>query len=79
MVPFVRALLPFFAGLAPTPQPAAAGAVSSPQRNAPPQAVLEAMKWLPRPSLRALALAGAVAAVFVARNHHKQGLRRMAG
>lgn len=77
MVPFVRALVPFFAG-----QPQTAGAstaaASSPQRNAPPQLVLGAMKWLPRPSLRALALVGALAALYVARNNHK-GLHRLAG
>ena len=73
MVPFVRALVPFFAGQPQTSQStASAGAgASSPQRDAPPQAVLEAMKWLPRPSLRALALVGAVAAFYVVRrNHH---------
>lgn len=80
MVPFVRALLPFFGGqvaVAETAAPARA-ATSAPQRNAPPQPVLEAMKWLPRPSLRALALVGAVAAIYVARNNPK-GLRRLAG
>jgi protease I len=74
MVPFVRALLPFFAG---QPQMAENAAVpttsadSSPQRDAPPQAVLGAMKWLPRPSLRAVALVGALAAFYVARNNHR--------
>jgi protease I len=80
MVPFVRALLPFFAGQAAAAETAAAasGASSAPQRNSPPQLVLEAMKWLPRPSLRAIALVGALAALYVARNNHK-GLRRLAG
>jgi protease I len=36
------------------------------------------MKWLPRPSFRAVALAGAVAAFYLAR-HNPGGLRRMAG
>jgi protease I len=80
MVPFVKALVAFFAGDARAAQPgAAAGATASaPQRNAPPQVVLEAMKWLPRPSFRAVALVGAVAAFYLARNNHK-GLRRLAG
>ncbi|WP_157264398.1 type 1 glutamine amidotransferase domain-containing protein [Azohydromonas aeria] len=74
MVPFVSALLPFFAGQPPTAETAAAPATaadSSPQRDAPPQVVLGAMKWLPRPSFRAVALVGALAAFYVARNHHK--------
>ena len=78
MVPFVSSLLPFFAGRAATAEPVAAGAISSPQRDAPPQLVLSAMKWLPRPSLRTVALVGALAALFMARNSHR-GLRRLAG
>ena len=78
MVPFLKALLPFFAGQAPTAEQAAAPTVSSPQRNAPPQVVLTAMKWLPRPSLRTLAVVGAIAALYVARNH-QQSVRRLAG
>lgn len=79
MVPFVRALLPFFAGHPQTAQTAvpATAAASSPQRDAPPQLVLGAMQWLPRPSFRAVALVGALAAFAVARNNHK-GLRRLA-
>jgi protease I len=79
MVPFVRALLPFFAGQAPEAETAGAwaSAGSAPQRDAPPQPVLQAMKWLPRPSLRTIALIGALAAFYVARSNHK-GLRRLA-
>lgn len=74
MVPFVRALLSFFAGQTQTAEftaAATAAADSSPQRDAPPQVVLGAMKWLPRPSFRAVALVGALAAFYAARNHHK--------
>lgn len=74
MVPFVRALLPFFAGQQQTAEIAAApttAADSSPQRDAPPQVVLGAMKWLPRPSFRAVALAGVLAALYVAHNNRK--------
>ena len=80
MVPFVSALVRFFAGhpQAEGTTTAAAGAASSPQRDAPPQLVLGAMKWLPRPSFRAVALVGALAALYVARNNHK-GMRRLAG
>lgn len=76
MVPFVRALVAFFAGQAETVASTGAAA-SAPQRDAPPQVVLEAMKWLPRPSFRTMALVGALAAFYLARNNHK-GLRRMA-
>jgi protease I len=81
MVPFVQALLPFFAGdsqAAPTSRFATSLAGSSPQRNAPPQVVLDALKWLPRPSFRTLALVGAVAAFYLTRSHHK-AQRRLAG
>jgi protease I len=80
MVPFVRALVPFFAGRPQAAQPKArtTAAASSPQRDAPPQLVVGAMKWLPRPSLRAVALAGAVTALYAARHNHT-GVRRLAG
>jgi protease I len=83
MVPFVRALVPFFAGQEQAEQtttPAAAAATaaaSAPQRDAPPQIMLGAMKWLPRPSFRTAALVGALAALYVARHNHK-GVRRPA-
>jgi protease I len=83
MVPFVRALLAFFAGqevvadTAATTASMAAATASAPQRDAPPQVVLQAMKWLPRPSFRAIAVMGALAALYVARHNHK-GLRRLA-
>jgi protease I len=80
MAPFVRAIVPFFAGRS---QPVDSTApntrvTSSPQRTAPPQVVLDAMRWLPRPSFRTLALAGAVAAYYLAR-HNPRGMRRPAG
>ena len=80
MAPFVRALVPFFAG---RPQavenaPQSTRVASSPQRAAPPELVLGAMKWLPRPSFRALALAGAVAAFFYVARHSPGGMRRLA-
>jgi protease I len=39
---------------------------------------LDGMKWLPRPSFRAVALVGTLAAIYVVRNSHKE-LRRLAG
>jgi protease I len=80
MVPFVRALVPFFAGRAPVADSTAPNTrvTSSPQRTAPPEVVLGAMKWMPRPSFRTVALAGALAAFYVAR-HNPRGLRGLAG
>ncbi|MDB5845746.1 MAG: type 1 glutamine amidotransferase [Polaromonas sp.] len=82
MAPFVRELLAFFGGKPAQAQaqgaPAAGRVASSPQRNAPPQVVLGAMKWLPRPSLRTLVLAGAAAAFYLTR-HDAKGSRRLAG
>lgn len=76
MVPFVRALVSFFAGEAEAT--ASDGtAASAPQRDAPPKVVLDAMKWLPRPSFRTVALVGALAALYLARNQHK-GARGLA-
>ena len=69
MVQFVRGIKELFAGTAPVraakePQ----SAVSSPQRNEPPQLVLGALKWMPRPSFRTAALLlGAAALLFRAR------------
>jgi protease I len=52
MRPFVRAMLELFTQAAPVPATVSAQTQSSPQRNAPPKAVVAAMKWLPRPSIR---------------------------
>lgn len=54
MVPFVRAMRELFREPAPIPA-AARGrlpAQSDPQRNEPPALVVNALRWLPRPSLR---------------------------
>jgi protease I len=54
MVPFVRELIHFFEVPDPahSENPTPATVTSSPQRNQPPALVLDAMRWLPRPSLR---------------------------
>jgi protease I len=49
---FVPALVRHFASAGSVRSVAQKGRTSSPQRNEPPAAVLAAMKWLPRPSLR---------------------------
>jgi protease I len=57
IVAFVKSLIGFFSGRASTDRAGAATALASaPQRNAPPRAVLSAMQWLPRPSLRTTTL-----------------------
>lgn len=67
MVPFVRELIDFFAE--PTtakPELAMDATVhSAPQRDEPPRVVLEAMRWIPRPSLRTLFAVIGVATVGV--------------
>jgi protease I len=67
LVPFVQGCLDLFAQDAPisrTAQPAVSR--SAPQANEPPQIVLSAMKWLPKPSLRTAVGLGAIAAVVAA-------------
>jgi len=72
MVQFVRGIKELFAQTAPVrgakePQ----STVSSPQRNEPPQLVLGALKWMPRPSFRTAALLlGAAALLFRGRRRH---------
>jgi protease I len=67
MVPFVRAVLDHFAG-ADASRPAEPHAsISSPQRDTPPAAVVNAMRWMPRPSIRtALGLGVAAVAALAA-------------
>jgi protease I len=66
MIPFVRAMLELFS--VPTTVQMASSNVttSAPQRNEPPQVVLSAMKWMPRPSFRTALSLGAVAMGFLA-------------
>ncbi len=62
MIPFVKAMTKLFAG-EPVPAEASAFAGSDPQRREPPELVVEAMKWMPRPSIRtAVALLAAAGA-----------------
>jgi protease I len=67
-VPFVRELLEHFAGPrgAQTALTRTTESSSAPQRDQPPRLVIEAMRWLPRPSLRtAIGLAALVAGLGV--------------
>jgi protease I len=67
MVPFVRAMLDHFAG-AEARRPAEPRArTSSPQRDQPPAAMVKALEWMPRPSIRtALGLGVAAVAALAA-------------
>jgi protease I len=59
MVAFLRGMIELFSGAAPQPrQPLPTQ--SSPQRNNPPQLVVNTMAWLPRPSVRAAVVVGLV-------------------
>ena len=59
---FVPAIVDLFSGKG-VPNTIPRNAESSPQRNEPPQLVISAMKWLPRPSIRTAIGLGAVALV----------------
>jgi len=67
MIPFVQGCLKLFAEHAPIsrsrPQTTAR---SAPQANEPPDLVLSAMKWLPKPSVRTAVGLGAIAAAVLA-------------
>ncbi|HTU33050.1 MAG TPA: hypothetical protein VMF66_04540, partial [Candidatus Acidoferrum sp.] len=50
-------------------------ASSSPQRDEPPDVVIGAMKWLPKPSVRTAFGLGAIAAAVVAYNRRSQQIQ----
>ena len=67
MVQFVRAVVEHFAGAEATRRVERQPSVSSPQRDTPPAAVVNAMRWMPRPSIRtALGLGVAAVAALAA-------------
>jgi protease I len=67
LIPFVRGCLDLFAQDAPIPRNAPPPVSrSAPQANEPPEIVLTAMKWLPKPSLRTAVGLGAIAAAYMA-------------
>ena len=63
---FADAIVPHFAARADGRRSARTPAASAPQRNEPPQVVLTAMKWTPRPSFRTAVGLGLVAAGVLA-------------
>jgi protease I len=62
--PFISAVIDAFAEAAPLPRPSRNGAISSPQRNEPPALVVNTMRFMPRPSLRTVALIAVGFALF---------------
>ena len=67
MVPFVRAILDHFAGANASRPAEPHASISSPQRDQPPAAVVKALQWMPRPSIRtALGLGVAAVAALAA-------------
>jgi protease I len=72
---FVKSLIPFFAGEGAQGRSRVVALTSAPQRETPPALPLKAMKWLPRPSVRGVALVGALLAVYLARDRSKAPVR----
>jgi protease I len=60
MVAFVRGMLELFSGAESASDSATQRMSSSPQRSSPPKLVINTMRWLPKPSIRAAALIGIV-------------------
>jgi protease I len=71
MVPFVQAITKFFSDPTLTGRTSLHATASAPQRDEPPQVVLSAMKWLPRPSLRTALGLGALAAGILTVNRRR--------
>jgi protease I len=68
LVPFIRAIKELFSESAPVRTPTCPPEKSSPQRDEPPKVVLQAMKWLPKPSMRTALGLSALAVGLVAAN-----------
>ena len=69
---FCKAIVELFAGDAREPVSEGRVVVSAPQRRAPPQLVVAALQWLPRPSLRTAAVMAVLLAVFALRSRRKR-------
>jgi protease I len=64
--PFVRAIKALYAEPIPIRRPSPEARSSGPQRNNPPQIMLSAMRWLPRPSVRTVLGLGTIAVGLLA-------------
>jgi protease I len=71
LAPFVHAITALFSEVAPIPSTASQHAISAPQRDQPPQVVLSAMKWIPRPSFRTVLLGVGAFLGLVAVSRHR--------
>lgn len=60
LAPFIGAITDLFAESVPAASSKSLNATSSPQRDEPPQIVLSALKWMPRPSFRTVLGIGAL-------------------
>ena len=67
LLPFIRAIKHLFSERQPLRRERVEKRPSDPRRNEPPQLMLSAMKWMPRPSLRTVIGLGAVAAALLRR------------
>jgi protease I len=72
MVPFVQAMVELFADPSRVRDFEPLPSESSPQHDEPPKALISAMKWLPRPSLRTAAGLGLIGAGLYARNRRRR-------
>ena len=66
MVPFVRAVLDHFAGSGASRPAEQHARISARQRDQPPDAVVKALQWMPRPSIRTAFGLGVVAVAILA-------------
>ncbi len=69
---FVRAIKELFARGTPLQGHQPENRQSAPQRTEPPQLMLSAMKWVPRPSLRTIGLGALALAVLISKSKIKQ-------
>jgi protease I len=76
LVPFVRAMKQHYAGFAQVEGAAGHAQTSAPQPSEPPKVVINAMKWLPRPSIRTAVGLGLLAWFVSSRG---KGLQLMSG
>lgn len=67
LFPFIRAMKQLFSERYPIRRARIETRPSDPQRNSPPQLMLSAMKWMPRPSLRTAIGIGAAIALLTTR------------
>lgn len=67
LVPFIRAITKHFSEGAPMKR-SPRRSRSSPQRDQPPKVVMEAMKWLPKPSIRTAVALAVGAGLYTMRN-----------